>query len=272
MFLTGMARMSPVDITFRSKIIIYNRSMTMDTACSSSLVAVHLAVQQLRTGLSQVAVAAGSNLMLGPVPFISASKLNMFSPTGRSAMWDAAADGYTRGDGVAAVILKTLSQAIVDGDTIECVIRESGINQDGKTPGITMPSHSAQEALIRQVYKRAGLDPENNVSDRPQYFEAHGTGTPAGDPVEAQAIHNAFFGEAKSLPRSESDEQEPLYVGSIKTVLGHTEGTAGVAAVLKASLALQHSVIPPNLLFHTLNPSVAPFYTNLKILKSSKPW
>lgn len=133
-------------------------SMTIDTACSSSLVAVHHAVEQLRSGTSQVAVAAGSNLILGPVPFISASKLNMFSPNGRSRMWDKAADGYARGEGVAAVVLKTLSQAIADGDTIECVIRESGINQDGKTPGITMPNHAAQEALIRQVYQRAGLD------------------------------------------------------------------------------------------------------------------
>ena len=154
-------------------------SETLDTACSSSLVAVHHAVQQLRTGASQVAVAAGSNLILGPTPFITASKVNMFSPTGRCRMWDAAADGYARGEGVAAVVLKTLSQAIADGDTIECVIRESGINQDGKTPGITMPSAAAQEALIRQVYKDAGLD-ISKPEDRCQYFEAHGTGTPAG--------------------------------------------------------------------------------------------
>lgn len=133
-------------------------SMTFDTACSSSLVAVHHAVEQLRAGTSDVAVAAGSNFMLGPVPFISASKLNMFSPNGRSRMWDVAADGYARGEGVAAVVLKRLSQAIADGDTIECVIRETGINQDGKTAGITMPNPAAQESLIRQVYKVAGLD------------------------------------------------------------------------------------------------------------------
>lgn len=150
-------------------------SMTFDTACSSSLVAVHHAVEQLRTGLSKVAVAAGSNLILGPVPFISASKLNMFSPTGRSRMWDAAADGYARGEGVATVVLKTVSQAIADGDRIECVIRESGINQDGKTAGITMPNSLAQEALIREVYERAGLD-LTKPEDRCQYFEAHGTG------------------------------------------------------------------------------------------------
>lgn len=241
-------------------------SMTIDTACSSSLVAVHHAVEQLRTGLSQVAVAAGSNLILDPVPFISASKLNMFSPTGRSRMWDAAADGYARGEGVAAVVLKTLNQAIVDGDTIECVIRESGINQDGKTPGITMPNHSAQEALIRQVYKRAGLD-VTKPEDRCQYFEAHGTGTPAGDPQEAQAISSAFFGG-----RQRAVDENPLYVGSIKTIIGHTEGTAGVAGLIKASQVIQHGLLPPNMLFNELSPRVAPFYSDLQVVTKQQAW
>ncbi|KAI1374307.1 putative polyketide synthase [Hypoxylon crocopeplum] len=241
-------------------------SMTFDTACSSSLVAVHHAIEQLRTGLSQVAVAAGSNLILGPIPFISASKLNMFSPTGSSRMWDAAADGYTRGEGVAAVVLKTLSQAIADGDTIECVIRESGINQDGKTPGITMPNHAAQEALIRQVYKRAGLDVAK-PEDRCQYFEAHGTGTPAGDPQEAQAISSAFFGE-----RQRAVGEDPLYVGSIKTIVGHTEGTAGIAGLIKASQLIQHGLLTPNLSFDELSPRVAPFYSDLQVVTKQQAW
>ncbi|RAH47735.1 putative polyketide synthase [Aspergillus brunneoviolaceus CBS 621.78] len=241
-------------------------SMTFDTACSSSLVAVHHAIEHLRTGLSQVAIAAGSNLILGPVPFISASKLNMFSPTGRSRMWDAAADGYARGEGVAAVVLKTLSQAIADGDTIECVIRESGINQDGKTAGITMPNHAAQEALIREVYKRAGLD-VTKPEDRCQYFEAHGTGTPAGDPQEAQAISSAFFGN-----RQRAVDEDPLYVGSIKTVIGHTEGTAGIAGLIKASQAIQHGLLPPNMLFNELSPRVAPFYSDLQLVTKLQPW
>ncbi|KIW31320.1 uncharacterized protein PV07_02977 [Cladophialophora immunda] len=241
-------------------------SMTIDTACSSSLVAVHLAVQQLRTGASQVAVAAGSNLILGPTPFITASKLNMFSPTGRSRMWDAAADGYARGEGIAAVVLKTLSQAIADGDTIECIIRESGINQDGKTPGITMPSPAAQEALIRQVYNTAGLD-ITKPGDRCQYFEAHGTGTQAGDPQEACAISSAFFGD-----RERAVDEDPLYVGSIKTIIGHTEGTAGVAGLIKASQVIQHGVLPPNMLFNELNPRVAPFYSDLRVVTEQRAW
>lgn len=198
------------------------------------------------------------------------------------------------------MILKTLSQALRDGDQIECVIRETGINQDGRTTGITMPSHTAQEALIRSVYEKAGLDITKR-EDRCQFFEAHGaffvfsppfchacptpsnvyneehlnqlifffhtgTGTPAGDPQEAEAIASAFFAHTQEL------EQNPLFVGGIKTVIGHTEGTAGIAGLMKASLAVQHGVIPPNLLFENLSPRVAPFYKNLKIPTEATAW
>lgn len=156
-------------------------SMTIDTACSSSLVAVHQAVQLLRSGDSDVAVAAGANLILGPLQYVGASKLHTLSADSRSRMWDIDATGYARGEGVAAVILKRLSSAIADGDNIECIIRESGINQDGRTKGITMPSSKAQADLIARTYAKAGLDPRN-PSQRCQYFEAHGTGTAAGDP------------------------------------------------------------------------------------------
>lgn len=182
-------------------------------------------------------------------------------------MWDQDANGYARGDGVAACILKTLSAAIEDGDDIECIIRETGLNQDGATTGITMPSAVAQQALIRSTYSKAGLD-ISKESDRPQFFEAHGTGTPAGDPIEAEAISRAFFGD-EFATRTTGGR---LYVGSIKTILGHTEGTAGVAAMLKASLALQHSVIPPNMLLNNLSDRVAPFAKNLDILKAPKSW
>lgn len=150
----------------------------MDTACSSSLVALHMAVQTLRSGESRVAVACGSNLLLGPEYFIAGSKLKMLSPDGRCKMWDRDANGYARGDGVAAVILKTLSHAIADGDTVDCVIRETGLNQDGATTGITMPSSTAQKDLILATYRKAGLNLDAE-GDRPQYFEAHGTGRPS---------------------------------------------------------------------------------------------
>jgi acyl transferase domain-containing protein len=150
-------------------------SMTIDTACSSSLFALHLAVQSLRSGESPTAVVAGANLVLAPDQFVAESKLNMLSPDGRSRMWDKEANGYARGDGVAALVLKTLSAAIADGDSIECIIRETGVNQDGRTKGITMPSPIAQANLIWSTYKNAGLDLAKK-EDRPQYFEAHGTG------------------------------------------------------------------------------------------------
>ena len=247
----------------------HGASITMDTACSSSLVATHLAVQALRAGESRMAVACGSNLILGPESYIIESKVKMLSPDGLSRMWDKDANGYARGDGVAAIVLKTLSAALADGDHIECLIRETGLNQDGATAGLTMPSATAQQVLIHNTYNKAGLDLAAQA-DRPQYFEAHGTGTPAGDPIEAEAISSAFFGDEKDTKLKAGDH--PLYVGSIKTVLGHTEGTAGVAAILKASLAIQHSCIPPNLLFENLSPSVAPFYKNLEIRRAATSW
>ncbi|TEY65541.1 hypothetical protein BOTCAL_0139g00080 [Botryotinia calthae] len=238
-------------------------SMTIDTACSSSFMALHSAVQSLRSGESGVAVAAGGNLILGP----ALSKVNMLSPKGRSAMWDADVDGYGRGEGFVAIVMKRLSDAIRDGDHIDCVIRDTGSNQDGRTKGITMPSASAQAQLIRNTYAKAGLD-SRKPKDQPQYFEAHGTGTKAGDPQEAEAIYTAFFG----ADFNQSEQDTPLYVGGIKTVVGHTEGTAGLAGLLKSSLSLQAGVIPPNRLFNSLNPEIAPFYGPLKVPTETIPW
>lgn len=237
-------------------------SETIDTACSSSLVAVHNAALGLLNGDCDTAVVAGVNLILDPAPYINESKLHMLSPDSRSRMWDKAANGYARGEGAGAVLLKTLSQALKDGDDIEGIIRATGVNSDGQSPGITMPFAPTQTALIRKTYARAGLDPKK---DRPQYFECHGTGTPAGDPVEARAISDAFKG-------GDISTENPLYVGSIKTVIGHLEGGAGLAGVLKVLLALKHRVIPPNLLFNELNPSIAPFYGPLQIPTTAIPW
>ena len=196
--------------------------------------------------------------------YVTETNLRMLSPNGRCAMWDRAADGYARGEGVAAVVLKTLSQALADGDHIECIIRETGVNQDGRTTGLTMPSNIAQTALIRDTYRRAGLD-INNPLDRPQFFHAHGTGTQAGDPQEAEAISAALF-------PSDSSSDTKLLVGSIKTVIGHTEGSAGLASLIGSLLAMRHAVIPPNLHFDRLSDKVAPFYTNLEIPTEPLPW
>lgn len=200
--------------------------------------------------------------------YITESNLGMLSPKGRCAMWDISADGYARGEGVAAVILKPLSRALQDNDPIECIIRETAVNQDGRSAGLTVPSNLAQSTLIRDCYARAGLDPVNNLQDRPQYFHAHGTGTQAGDPQEAEAISNALF-PAGSIAAQAAGK---MPVGSIKTVIGHTEGSAGLASLIGTSLAMKHGVVPPNLHFSKLSPKVAPFYNQLEISTAAKPW
>ncbi|KAM7204227.1 Nonribosomal peptide synthetase 14, partial [Naviculisporaceae sp. PSN 640] len=263
-------------------------SLTIDTACSSSLVALDQAVNNLRAGRCDVACVTGANLILTPEQFIAESSLHMLSPEGHSRMWDTGANGYARGEGVAAIFVKTLRQALADGDRIEAVIRDIGTNSDGRTPGLTMPSHAAQTQLIQDVYFRAGLDP-NVPSGRCQYFEAHGTGTPRGDPIEAEAIQNAFFSEEKKrvdLPTSRRNQaglspestydEEPdtgkMLVGSIKTVLGHTEGAAGLAGVLKVVQMMRHGKVAPNLHLEQLNPEVAKRAPDLVVPTQLQDW
>ncbi|OAA53529.1 Beta-ketoacyl synthase [Cordyceps fumosorosea ARSEF 2679] len=245
-------------------------SETIDTACSSSLVALHSAARALRAGDCTRAVVAGVNLILDPDPFVFEAKLGMLSPGSRSRMWDKEADGYARGEGVAAVVLKTLRDALRDGDEVAGVVRATGVNSDGTGGGggLTMPSAEAQTALIRRTYEEAGLDP---VADRPQFFECHGTGTKAGDPVEARAISEAFV-KGHRGEEGVPTVKQPLYVGSIKTVVGHLEGCAGLAGVIKVLLSLKHGVIPPNLLFNELNPDIAQYYGPLNIPTKAKPW
>nr|APX43994.1 polyketide synthase [Pestalotiopsis microspora] len=241
-------------------------SMTIDTACSSSLVALHQAVLSLRSGEVPMACVTGVNLMITPEQFLVESSLHMLSPTGKSRMWDHGADGYARGEGIAAILIKPLSRALHDGDEILGLIRQTGVNSDGRTPGITMPNPSAQESLIRSTYLTSGLDPQC-PEDRCQYFEAHGTGTQAGDPREAQAIHDAFFGSS-----TDTRSDTKMLVGSIKTVIGHTEGAAGLAGVLKVLQAMKHAQVPPNLHLDSLNPTVRPFYKYLEIPTSLVAW
>ncbi|KAK1977246.1 PKS-NRPS hybrid [Colletotrichum cereale] len=242
-------------------------SICLDTACSSSLVAMHLAVQDLRSGTAETAIVAGANLIFGPDMYISESKLRMLSPTGKCQMWDAMADGYARGEGVAALLLKPLSKALRDNDPIQAVIRNSGVNSDGRTPGITMPSAMAQARLTTETYRAAGLDP-SKVEDRCQYFEAHGTGTQAGDPTEARGIFESFFSTKGATDTAVS----PLYVGSIKTVVGHLEGCAGLAGVIKVLLAMKHDTIPPNLHLRSLNPKIQPYRRVLQVPTEPTPW
>lgn len=238
-------------------------SMSIDTACSASMVALHEAVMALSRGDCSLVAALGANLMLSPQMYIAASNLQMLSPNSRGRMWDAKADGYARGEGVASVLMKRLSDAIADGDPIECVIRATGVNHDGRSMGFTMPSSAAQLKLIQSTYAQAGLDPQR-PEDRPQYVEAHGTGTLAGDPQEASALHQAFFGS--------NDSDSVLHVGSIKTVVGHAEGTAGLAGIIKASQSIQRGIITPNLLFDCLNPDLEPYARQLRVPVDVLQW
>ena len=244
-------------------------SVTVDTACSSSLVALHQAVQGLHVGDASSAIVAGANLIFDPAMYIAESSLHMLSPDSCSRMWDKDANGYARGEGFGVLVLKPLSRAIMDGDHIEAVIRSTGVNSDGRTKGITMPNAASQTELIRQTYRNAGLDP---VVDRCQYFECHGTGTAAGDPIEARAVHDAFFPAETNTASDPPMPDGKLYVGSVKTIIGHLEGCAGIAGVLKAVLAIKNRVIPPNLHFHEPNPQVLPFCARLEIPTVPIPW
>ncbi|KAL2004181.1 hypothetical protein VTN02DRAFT_5830 [Thermoascus thermophilus] len=234
-------------------------SFTLDTACSSSLYALHLACQSLRLGESTQALVTGVNMILSPSFVSQLSSMHMLSPDGKSHSFDARANGYARGEALGAVVVKTLRQALADGDTIRAVIRGTGANQDGKTTGITMPSGEAQESLILSTYVAAGLDLKDT-----EYFEAHGTGTSLGDPIELGAI-----GASLGIHRS---PETPLVVGSVKTNIGHTEGAAGIAGVIKAVLALERGVIPPLGEFETLNPKLRLEEWNLVLPLKPRAW
>ncbi|MFE7539304.1 SDR family NAD(P)-dependent oxidoreductase [Streptomyces platensis] len=219
-------------------------SIGVNTACSSSLVAVHLACQSLRSGESTLALAGGVNLVLAPESSTAMSKLGAMSPHGRSAAFDASADGYVRGEGGGIVVLKPLSAALADGDRIHCLIRGSAVNNDGASNGLTAPNPSAQEAMLRAACARAGVDPHGI-----HYVEAHGTGTRLGDPIEAHAL-----GKVLGAGRPAG---APLLVGSLKTNIGHLEAAAGIAGLIKVALSMRHRAIPPTLHHDRPNPDIA---------------
>lgn len=245
-------------------------SIALDTACSSSLTALHLACHCLRSGescmvraicadlgdiwkklTSPKGVVAGCNLIFNPDATSGLADLNFLSPDSKSYSFDHRANGYARGEGIGVVIVKTLSNALKDNDTIRAVIRATSSNQDGRTPVVTQPSAQAQEAMIRQAYLTSGLS-----MDATGFFEAHGTGTPIGDSVEAQAIHNAF---------KERSRAQPLYIGAAKANIGHLESASGLAGLVKVVLALEKGIIPPNIHFERVNPKILAEAWNIKV-------
>jgi acyl transferase domain-containing protein len=219
----------------------YGPSMAIDTACSSSLVALDLACQSLRHNQSSLAFVGGANLLLRPSNSIRFAAGDILASDGRCKTFDASADGYVRGEGAGVVVLKPLSQAQADGNTVYAVIHGSSVNQDGKSNGLTAPNVHAQKALLQKTTKIAGVQPSDVF-----YVEAHGTGTALGDPIEVRALAEVYA----------QKRNNPLYLGSVKTNIGHLEAAAGVAGLIKATLSLYHKSIPPNLHFQQWNPQI----------------
>jgi acyl transferase domain-containing protein/NAD(P)-dependent dehydrogenase (short-subunit alcohol dehydrogenase family) len=231
--------------------------LALDTACSSSLVAVHLACRSLLDGECRRALAGGVNLILSPVATIALSKANVLAPDGRCRAFDKDASGMVRGEGCSVVVLKRLSHAQEDGDNILALIRGTAVNQDGPSSGLTVPNGPAQEALVRRALAVANLDPSDI-----DYIEAHGTGTPLGDPIELRALGNVFCGR----------RGRPLVVGSVKTNIGHTEACAGIAGLIKVVLSLRHQAIPPNLNFREPTPHIPWDGLPLLVPERLMPW
>jgi acyl transferase domain-containing protein len=232
-------------------------TLAVDTACSSSLVALHLACQSLRLGECDLALAGGVSLMLSPLTHVALSQMQALAADGRCKTFDAAADGYGRGEGGGMVLLKRLSEAEADGDTILAVIKASAVNHDGHSSGLTVPNKRAQEKLLRQVLATAQVQAEEVG-----YIEAHGTGTALGDPIEIRALGAVFTAERPT----------PLLVGSVKTNIGHLEAAAGIAGFMKTVLALQHQQIPPHLHFHTPNPYIEWNDFAIQVPTVLQPW
>ena len=220
---------------------LHGPSVTLDTACSSSLVGFHMATQSIRNDEAEMAIVVGSAIHFDPNFFLTMTDMNFLSPDGRCRAFDAKGRGYARGEGICAVVLKRKDLAWIDGNTLRAAVCGTAINHDGHNEGLTMPNSKAQESLMADLYKSTGL-PTNETS----YFEAHGTGTPAGDPREMRAIGSVFA----------SSRTQPLNVGSIKTNIGHLEGASGLAGVIKTTLSLEAGKILPNMHFNVPNPDI----------------
>ncbi|MEO8180782.1 MAG: SDR family NAD(P)-dependent oxidoreductase, partial [Deltaproteobacteria bacterium] len=234
-------------------------NLPIDTACSSSLVAVHLACQALRASECQLALAGGANVILNPEGTVYFSRLHAMSPSGRCHTFSADADGYVRSEGAGVVVLERLSDALKHGHRVWSIIRGSAVNQDGRSNGLTAPNGPSQQAVILEALRRGGVEPA-----RVGYVECHGTGTPLGDPIEVQALA-AALSEGRLPGRS-------VWIGSLKSNLGHTEGAAGVGGLIKAALTLRHGRIPQSLHFARPNPHIAWTELPVQVAHESVEW
>ncbi|QKV96316.1 SDR family NAD(P)-dependent oxidoreductase [Streptomyces sp. NA02950] len=237
---------------------LHGPSLTVDTAQSSSLVAVHMACESLRSGAARLALAGGVHLNLVPESTIAFARSGALSPDCRSHTFDARANGFVRGEGAGVVVLKRLADAVADGDDVYCVLLGGAVNHDG--PGaLTVPSAEAQSALLRGAYRAAGVAPA-----QVRYVELHGTGTRAGDPVEASALA-AVFGEGR-------DTAQPLLVGSVKTNIGHLDAAAGVVGLIKVALSVRHGLLPASLNYETPNPDIPLERWKLRVNAATGAW
>ncbi|GHH83289.1 phthiocerol synthesis polyketide synthase type I PpsA [Streptomyces sulfonofaciens] len=234
-------------------------SLAVDTACSASLVALHLACQSLRLKESTLALVGGVNLLVSPGETVTLDLAGALAPDGRSKAFDAGGDGYGRGEGCGVVVLKRLADAERDGDRVLALVRGSAVNQDGHTPGIMAPCGEAQEYVMERACAQAGLAPATVG-----YVEAHGTGTRLGDPQEAAAL-SAVYGAGRR-------PGQPCLIGSVKANIGHLEGAAGIASVIKAVLALEHAEIPANPIVTELNPDIPWSTSGLRVVTEHTPW
>jgi thioester reductase-like protein len=235
------------------------QSVVVETACSSSLVALHFACRSLQNGESDLCLVGGVSLMLSPEPFITYSHARMMASDGRCKTFDASADGYVRGEGCGVVVLKRLEDALRDGDNIQAVVKGTAVNQDGLSNGLTAPNGPSQQAVIRQALKNAGVTP-----DKISYVETHGTGTSLGDPIEFKSL--------KAVLMENRQPDQPCWLGSVKTNIGHLEAASGIASVIKVVLALQHREIPPHLHLKQLNPYISLEGTTFAIPTQCQPW
>ncbi|KAI3393132.1 hypothetical protein diail_4700 [Diaporthe ilicicola] len=233
-------------------------AISVDTACSSSMVALHQAIIGLKSRDCDMALACGTNVLLSPEMGLELNALGVLDPAGASYSFDKRANGYGRGEGIAAVVLKRMSDALRDGDTIRAVIRNSGSNHDGHSAGLTAPARDAQADLMRMTYAQARLDPSET-----RFFEAHGTGTNVGDPTEAGAISDMF-----TRYRSPA---EPLHVGALKSNIGHSEGNSGIASFIKGVLCVESGIIPANAHFEEKNKAI-PEEWHLDFPTKAIPW
>jgi acyl transferase domain-containing protein/acyl carrier protein len=234
-------------------------SLAIDTACSSALVAVHLACQQLRQSDCDMAIAGGVNLLLSPESSVAFAKIRVLDPAGACKTFDASAAGYVRGEGCGVIVLKRLSTAVADGDQILSVIRGSAVNHNGRNSSLVAPHGPSQQALIRSALAQGGVNPAQ-VS----YVEVQGTSTALGQPIEVEAL-SAVFGENRS-------PDQPLWMGSVKTNLGHLEAASGMASLMKVILSMQHGEIPPHLHFNTPNPYINWDELPVQVPTQLTPW